>query len=464
MIDVDSIAAEIARGMIPAYVYSDPEVFALEKERLFAKSWVFLGHESEVPATGDFVVRRVLDDSYIMVRDDAGHVRVHFNMCIHRGMQVCRSELGNASHFRCPYHGWSYRTDGTLGALPFHGEAYGGDDGLARANQHLLAPTVDTYRGFVFINLEAHPKPLAEFLGEFTFYLDFYAHQSEAGLEFRGPQRWRVNANWKIGCENFVGDMYHTPYTHASVVDISLFREPKAHKRKEGALYWAGKGGGTTYKLPPGDFAERMRYVGYPDEMITRMAATWSPAQKAVISNDSGFIVSAATAFPNMSLVHNWPQIDSRGTVVPFISVRQWQPISSTETEVMSWFAVDSQAPEAFKEASYKAYLMCFGTTGMFEQDDVENWVSITSVSKGTMARSLLLNTRMGLTSTDAALTEPLSDFAGPGTARVGYAEFNQRNWLTLWATHLSGGPVQEVHPLGRPRSSAPGPGRKATA
>ena len=71
------------------------------------------------------------------------------------------------------------------------------------------------------------------------------------GVELRGPQRWRIKANWKIGAENFAGDSYHTPHTHASVVDIGLFREPKASKRKEGALYQAGPGAGTTYKLPP---------------------------------------------------------------------------------------------------------------------------------------------------------------------------------------------------------------------
>ncbi len=82
----------------------------------------------------------------------------------------------------------------------------------------------------------------------------------------RGPQRWRIKANWKIGAENFAGDSYHTPHTHASVVDIGLFREPKASKRKEGALYVAGPGAGTTYKLPPGgDFADQLRYVGPRD-------------------------------------------------------------------------------------------------------------------------------------------------------------------------------------------------------
>ena len=95
-----------------------------------------------------------------------------------------------------------------------------------------------------------------------------------------------MKANWKIGAENFAGDSYHTPHTHASVVDIGLFREPKASKRKEGALYMAGRGAGTTYKLPPGgSFDEQLRYVGYPAEMIAEiMGSTWSAAQRALVA------------------------------------------------------------------------------------------------------------------------------------------------------------------------------------
>jgi phenylpropionate dioxygenase-like ring-hydroxylating dioxygenase large terminal subunit len=448
---IGDVVGEIGRGMIPAYVYSDAAVFELEREQVFGRAWMFLAHESEIPDPGDYVVRRVLDDSFIVVRDESGRVGVHFNMCLHRGMQVCRAEVGNASHFRCPYHGWSYRNDGRLAGLPFHQDAYGGDDGLPRAGQHLLPPPrVDTVDGMIFVSLADDGPGLADQIGEFAFYLGMYTRQSPDGLELRGPQRWRVRANWKIGCENFVGDMYHTPHTHRSVVDIGLFREPKAHKRKEGALYFAGTGGGTTYKLPVGDFRERMRYVGYPDEMIERTADTWSAQQVAMVAVD-GFMVSAATLFPNLSFVHNWPQVDDGGTVVPFISLRQWQPVSATETEVLSWFAVDRNAPEQFKRDSYRAYLMCFGSSGMFEQDDVENWVSITTVSRGAMARRLRLNTRMGLTAADEPINARLDGFSGPGVARVGYSEFNQRNWLTLWSSHLAGGPIERTHPLGAP-------------
>ncbi|MCV7196872.1 aromatic ring-hydroxylating dioxygenase subunit alpha [Mycobacterium angelicum] len=424
--------------MIPAHIYNDTELFALETERLFSRTWMFVAHESEIPQDGDYVVRRVLDDSFIIARDSSGKVQAFFNMCLHRGMQVCRAEMGNASNFRCPYHGWTYRNDGRLTGLPFHRDAYGGDEGFTKGQTLLPAPSLGNYNGLIFINLDPNAEPLADFLGDFRFYLDYYTRQSTQGLQVRGPQRWRIKANWKIGAENFAGDMYHTPHTHASIVEIGLFREPKAQKRKDGATYWADCGGGTTYKLPPGGFEERMRYVGYPDEMIARIKEMWTPQQQQVVGED-GFMISAATCFPNLSFVHNWPKLPESEQVLPFISIRQWQPISANETEVCSWFAVDAAAPEQFKRDSYKAYLMCFGSSGMFEQDDVENWVSLTTTAGGSMARRLLLNSRMGLLHDDRPVSPELSaeSFHGPGRAQVGYNEYNQRELLKLWAQHL---------------------------
>ncbi|MUM16819.1 aromatic ring-hydroxylating dioxygenase subunit alpha [Mycobacterium sp. CBMA271] len=445
----DTVFDSVRRGLIPAHIYNDREIFELEKQHLFGRTWMFVGHESEVPHNGDYVVRRILDDSFIVTRGSDGQVRALFNMCLHRGMQVCRAEMGNASNFRCPYHGWTYRNDGRIIGLPFHNDAYGGEDGFRRQGQTLVpAPNLGLYNGLIFISLDPQAPPLEEFLGDFRFYLDFYTRQSREGLEVHGPQRWRVKANWKIGAENFAGDMYHTPQTHSSVVEIGLFREPKAEKRKDGATYWAGPGGGTTYKLPPGDFDERMRYVGYTDDMIWRIKDAWTPVQQQVVAED-GFMFSAATCFPNVSFVHNWPKVGDGDEVLPFISIRMWQPVSENETEVYSWFAVDSAAPEEYKQKSYKAYLMCFGSTGMFEQDDVENWVSLTNTAAGTMARRLLLNSRMGLLEDDRAVVEPLPPnlFHGPGRAQVGYNEHNQRQLLNLWADYLQS-PCEQVRPV----------------
>jgi hypothetical protein len=165
---------------------------------------------------------------------------------------------------------------------------------------------------------------------------------------------------------------------------------------------------------------------------------------------DDGFMVSAATLFPNLSLVHNWPKVRAGADVVPFISLRLWQPISATETECWSWFAVDRNAPARFKEDSYKAYLMCFGSSGMFEQDDVENWTSITSVAKGRLGASVVLDSTMGM-APDGGTIGPAPDlWPGPGTAHVGYGEYNQRAWLGLWADHL-----RRPEPGGQPRRAA---------
>ena len=442
--DIEQVIATIGSGRFPAGIYSDPELFEAERERLFSRTWQFLAHESEIARPGDYVVRRIVDDSFIVARDGEGQVRVLLNMCRHRGMQVCRSEAGNASTFRCPYHAWTYRNDGRLVGVPFHQEAYGGDAGLDKATHGLVpAPRVSTHRGLIFANLDPAAPALADALGDFRFFLDFYLHQSDGGVELRGPQRWRVRCNWKIGAENFAGDSYHTPHTHASVVDIGLFREPTASKRKEGALYFADGGGGTTYKLPAGDFEHNLAYIGYPPEMVERMRCTWTPDQRAMIA-DARLMVSAATAFPNLSFVHNWPKIRPGEDVVPFISIRLWQPISATETECWSWFAVDRFASESFKADSYKAYLMCFGSSGMFEQDDVENWTSITSVARGRLASRVELDSTMGA-AVDHGVGATPSGWPGPGTARVGYGEHNQRALLRLWARALGAGALGGV-------------------
>ena len=92
-------------GKLLAKVYNEPSIFELEAKKIFSKTWIFLAHESEIPWPGDYVLRRIINDSFIVTRDEDGEIHVLFNMCKHRGMQLCRSDAGNASHFRCPYHG-----------------------------------------------------------------------------------------------------------------------------------------------------------------------------------------------------------------------------------------------------------------------------------------------------------------------------------------------------------------------
>src|SRR3954447_25307155 len=156
-------------GELPAGVFNDPDVFRLEREKIFDRSWVYLGHETEIPEPGDYVLRAIVDDQFVVVRDEGGEVRALLNHCRHKGMQICRSEIGNASHFRCPYHGWTYRNDGSLIGVPVQREAYGPDFDKSRLGPPSIR--VASHDGMIFGTLGDEAPPLEEWLGDAAWYL-----------------------------------------------------------------------------------------------------------------------------------------------------------------------------------------------------------------------------------------------------------------------------------------------------
>src|SRR4029078_4308583 len=134
-------------------VYTDAEVFQLEMERLWSRTWIYVGHASQVPNVGDFITVDVAAKPVIMVRHTDGSVRLLMNRCAHKGTKVVSDFSGNAGKtFRCPYHAWTYRLDGTLLNIPLK-EGYAG----TRLEAHGLpvVENVETYRGFVFARLAA---------------------------------------------------------------------------------------------------------------------------------------------------------------------------------------------------------------------------------------------------------------------------------------------------------------------
>ncbi|MCW8173347.1 hypothetical protein D8S78_21120 [Natrialba swarupiae] len=103
-------SASRSRRVLPAKVFNDEEIFEAELRRIFGQCWVFIGHESEVSEPGDYARRYIGKDPFIFVRDEDGEIRVLFDSCTHHGAKVCKAEQGNTSHFRCPYHGWTFKT------------------------------------------------------------------------------------------------------------------------------------------------------------------------------------------------------------------------------------------------------------------------------------------------------------------------------------------------------------------
>ena len=112
------------RGVVDRSIFVDDDIFAAEQERVFTRAWVFVAHESQIPAPGDFFTSRMGTESVIVARDKNRQVHVFLNSCRHRGMKVCRYDEGNTTNFTCPYHAWVYGTDGRLIGVPQHAKLY----------------------------------------------------------------------------------------------------------------------------------------------------------------------------------------------------------------------------------------------------------------------------------------------------------------------------------------------------
>src|SRR5215510_1300455 len=135
------------RGFVSREAFVAEETYRQELERIFGRCWILLAHESEIPQSGDFVVRQFGGAPVIVVRD--GKIRALLNSCRHRGTEVCRADAGNTRHFVCPYHGWSYHLDGSLMTTTF--DRHFPEKTTSFPELGLVAvPRVETYRGLVF--------------------------------------------------------------------------------------------------------------------------------------------------------------------------------------------------------------------------------------------------------------------------------------------------------------------------
>lgn len=199
--------------------FIDPEILAMERERIFERNWIYLGHSSEIKKPGDFVTRTIVGRSILFARDSKGSAVALFNTCPHRGMEVCRERKGNAKSFQCFYHGWIFGLDGQLRSKPGE-DAY---DPQARATSHMTpVPRFESYRDFHFVCFDRNVQPLVEYLAGAKDFLDLIFDQSEEGMQILpGSHEYALRANWKLLTENSI-DGYHASTTHASYFDILM--------------------------------------------------------------------------------------------------------------------------------------------------------------------------------------------------------------------------------------------------
>lgn len=206
-------------GRVRREIYLDPKIFALEMERIFGRGWIYVGHDSQIPEPGDYVTTTLGAKPVILSRHEDGGIHVLTNRCAHRGTVVCRTDSGQAKFFRCPYHGWTYATDGALVGVPLR-KGYPEEFDLKAAGRGMApAPRVENYRGFVFASFAPEGNSLDEHLGAMKASIDDIVDRAPEGAVAldSGVHKYRYRGNWKLQVENSV-DGYHAAFAHESTV------------------------------------------------------------------------------------------------------------------------------------------------------------------------------------------------------------------------------------------------------
>ena len=397
-------------GLISRRIFSEQAIYQLELERIFARCWLLLCHETQIPQPGDFMTSYMGEDPVLVVRDSEGKVHAFLNTCRHRGNRVCRADVGNASSFSCSYHGWTYRNDGRLIGVPNFKDAYYGE--LDRDSLGLVpVAQLDSYKGFYFATFDAEAPSLRTYLGEMTWYLDCFFDRREGGIEvIGGVHKWVMPCNWKFPAENLAGDAHHVQWSHVSGIMIGMDAGPTADREAGGRIVSPGPGHGVMCVKPhDNDGTAIPELMAYEREILPEMQARMGPRSQIVKP-------IASTVFPNLSMLRGGSRF-----------FRVLHPRGPDKTEVWSWTYTDKAAPPHIKEAFRLAGIQVFGPSGVFEQDDMDNWQECTRSCRGVVSRRYPLNTQMGLGHEryDESLKAWASDFR--------WSESNHRQFYRRW-------------------------------
>ena len=204
------------RQTLPGRDYHAPDVFELDRERIFFRSWYYVGRAEELDEPGAYVAVDVAGEGVIVVRGRDGELRGFYNVCRHRGSRLCDVGPGRLrGAIKCPYHAWSYSLDGRLIGTPMVGK-----DEVDRDSLGLWPVTVAVWAGFLFVNLAEEPAPLVESLGaqdQPPLAFERFGPLDELRVGFRTVTD--VAANWKILIENY-NECLHCPTVHPELVQV----------------------------------------------------------------------------------------------------------------------------------------------------------------------------------------------------------------------------------------------------
>jgi len=367
--------------LVSRSVFTDDSVLARERDQVFAKCWIYVGHESEVSKPGDFVCREVAGRPVIFTRSQDGEIRVLLNSCAHRGAEVCRERRGNQRRFRCFYHSWSFANDGSLVSMP---DEAGFPAGFRKEDHSLSMPSkVDSYRGFVFATFNPEAEPLSDYLADAKYYLDITADQATGDvgmMALKGTHEYSMKSNWKLICENS-SDGYHAIPVHKTYLDVQKSKGdtiagPIEKDWKDSHAFDLGNGHTVTVKQAPWGrpIARWVPSMGAEaketiEASYRRLVELHGEERADMIANlDFNMLI-----FPNL-VINN----------IMAIIVRTFYPNSPREMNVTAWSLAPADEDQVARHVRNESFLSFLGPAGLATPDDNE---ALESCMRGYSAR-----------------------------------------------------------------------------
>jgi benzoate/toluate 1,2-dioxygenase alpha subunit len=370
----DEIAKLIEPGRVHRRVYTDPDIFELEMERIFGRAWLFVGHTSQVPQAGDFVTTELGRQPVVMTRHRDGSVHVLLNRCTHRGAKVVNERKGHSPRLTCCYHGWTYDTDGRLVTVPvpegcaadFDKSAFG----LARAAR------VGEYRGFVFASLSPKGPSFEDHIGPMKRNIDDLVDRAPDGTLAldAGMHRYVYAGNWKLQVENVL-DSYHVPFGHASTVN----KQGQQFARREG-----DQKGATVVeadkKQTAASWKDRKSFItgnghGWTSNTTLDEGKRASPAYdayKQALADKVGAARAAEILTPRLHNSLIYPNMSIMGLN---IHVRVIKPVAVDRTEVTIYPIRLVGAPDAMNFGNIRLLNVTHSASSFVQTDDLESFV-----------------------------------------------------------------------------------------